>query len=81
MFPMTKGISLAWPGPLLLTVIVKPIASGGVSVLDVPIRLRAQVGTAELSLGEVGGEHNREKRVHVPRRHDPHAAISGPCQP
>lgn len=33
------------------------VASGsrlGVSVLDVPIRLRAQVGTAELSLGEVG---------------------------
>ncbi|MBY0398747.1 FliM/FliN family flagellar motor switch protein [Myxococcota bacterium] len=33
----------------------KPLASGGVSVLDVPIRLRAQVGTAELSLAEVGG--------------------------
>ena len=34
--------------------IAKPVASGGVSVLDVPIRLRAQVGTAELSLAEVG---------------------------
>lgn len=34
--------------------VAKPLATGGVSVLDVPIRLRAQVGTAELSLAEVG---------------------------
>lgn len=34
--------------------VAKPIVSGGVSVLDVPIRLRAQVGTAQLSLAEVG---------------------------
>ncbi len=32
----------------------KPVPSGGPSLLEVPIRLRAQVGTAELSLGEVG---------------------------
>jgi len=32
----------------------KPIANGGVSLLEVPIRLRARVGTAELSLAEVG---------------------------
>jgi flagellar motor switch protein FliM len=34
--------------------VAKPIVSEGVSVLDVPIKLRAQVGTAELSLAEVG---------------------------
>ena len=32
-------------------------ASTGVSVLEVPLRLRAQVGTAELSLAEVGALH------------------------
>ena len=32
----------------------KTAASAGVSLLEVPIRLRAQVGTAELPLGEVG---------------------------
>ncbi len=32
-------------------------ASSGVSVLEVPLRLRAQVGTAELSLSEVGALH------------------------
>lgn len=33
------------------------VASKGVSVLEVPLRLRAQVGTAELSLAEVGALH------------------------
>jgi flagellar motor switch/type III secretory pathway protein FliN len=33
---------------------VKPSAHAGVSLLEVPIQLRAQVGTVELSLAEVG---------------------------
>jgi hypothetical protein len=37
----------------------KPVAQPGVSLLDVPIRLRAQVGTVELTLAEVGAARGR----------------------